>query len=420
MAELRTIILAAGKGTRMKSERPKVLHQVCGVPILQYVLDVARAAGSLKTYVVCGYQLEAVRNFLGPRHTVVRQERQQGTADAVRCVQKHLSGFRGDVLILCGDTPLLSGRVVKQLVRNHRRTKADCTFLTAEVGDPSGYGRVLRDAGGRVKAICEDNDLSGDQKNNMREINVGVYCVQAPALHGVLKQIKINQGKKEYYLTDMVALMSRGGLRVETVTVADTAEGLGVNSRVDLAFAEKVIRRRILEKLMLGGVTIVDPETAYIRENVRIGRDTVIQPCTVIDENVVVGKSCVIGPFTHLRPGSRIGNNVEVGNFAEVSRSSVGKGCFVKHFSFLGDAQLGDYVNIGAGTVTANFDGVHKNKTKIGNRAFIGSDSVLVAPVSVGKGAVIGAGSVVTRGQKIPDRAVAFGVPAKIKSRRSD
>lgn len=401
----------------MKSDRPKVLHPVCGAPILQYILDVARVAGSLKTYVVCGHQLEAVRDFLGPRYTVVRQARQQGTADAVRCVQKHLAGFRGDVLILCGDTPLLSGRVVKQLVRSHRRTKAACTFLTAEVGDPSGYGRVLRDAGGRVEAICEHNDLSGDQKD-VREINVGVYCVQAPALHRILKQIKVNPGKKEYYLTDMVGLMFRGGLKIEAVAVADAAEGLGVNSRVDLAFAEWVIRRRILDKLMLGGVTIVDPETTYIRANVRIGRDTVIKPCTVIDENVVVGKNCVIGPFTHLRPGSKIGNNVEVGNFAEVSRSSIGEGCFVKHFSFLGDAQVGHHTNIGAGTVTANFDGVHKNKTKIGSRAFIGSDSVLVAPVAVGKGAVIGAGSVVTRGQKIPDRAVAFGVPAKIKSRR--
>lgn len=418
MTDLHTIILAAGKGTRMKSERPKVLHSVCGVPILSYVLAVARAVGSLKTYVVCGHQSEQVKDFLGSEFTVVRQPSQQGTADAVKCARKAVGRFSGDILILCGDTPLLNVQVIKELVRRHRKTKAVCTFLTANVEDPSGYGRVLRDGAQRVEAIREHRDLKGAQKD-VSEINVGVYCVNSLVLWNILNRIQRNPGKKEFYLTDMVELMVNEGLKVETTLTLRASEGMGINSRVDLAFAERVIRQNILEKLMMRGVTIIDPSTTYINAQVKIGRDTIIHPYTVIDENVTVGSHCVIGPFTHIRPGSRIANYVEIGNFTEVSRTSVGEHCFMKHFSFLGDAQIGHHTNIGAGTVTANFDGKSKNQTTVGNRAFIGSDAILVAPVKVGNDAVIGAGSVLTKGQTIPDKATAFGVPARIKVRRS-
>lgn len=410
MTDVRAIILAAGKGTRMKSEIPKVLHPVAGRPVIAYVLDIVR---SLKTFVVVGHGAQNVRAALGDGLTYVAQDRLLGTADALRRVAPLLKGFRGHVLVLCGDTPLLEKQTVQRLLAQHRRSRADATVLTAHIHDPRGYGRILRDAGGRISAIREQKDAS-PREARITEINVGAYCFQAQKIFDVLRRVKWNARKKEFYLTDVIeVLLARGG-RVGTVLAGDASLAFGINTRVDLARAERVIRMRILSKLMLGGVTIVDPATTYVETGVKIGRDTVIYPCTVIDRDVVVGKNCRVGPFAHLRPGTRVGDHVEIGNFTEVSRSRVGKNVFIKHFSFLGDAVLGANVNIGAGTVTANFDGRTKNRTTISDGAFIGSGAVLVAPVSVGKKAVVGAGSVVTKGKNIPAGAVAFGVPAKI------
>lgn len=417
MGDLRTVILAAGKGTRMRSDVPKVLHEVCGKPIVEYVLDAAKAAGSLKTYVVVGYKGDAVKKQLGSGPIMIRQPKLSGTADAVRRVAGHLKNYRGDVLILCGDTPLLNKTVIKGLVVKHKNSKAVCTFLTAAVGDPQGYGRIIRDDRGKVVAIREDKDAL-DHERNIAEINVGVYCVQSRALFGVLKRIRLNEKKKEFYLTDIIDLFHQDGSRIETVMTEDPVEGLGVNTKEDLAVAERVIREKILKNFMRDGVTIVDPATTYIDADVKIGKDTCIRPFTIVEKDVRIGDRCVIGPFARLRPGVRLGNGVEIGNFTEVSRTKIGNKTLMKHFSFLGDALVGSAVNIGAGTITANFDGVRKNQTKIGNGAFIGSDSILIAPVKIGNKAVVGAGSVVTKGKVVPDGGMAVGVPAQIKARR--
>ena len=417
MQDLRTVILAAGKGTRMRSDCPKVLHEVCGKPIVGYVLDAAKAAGSLKTYVVVGYKGGLVKKSLAAGSVMVRQPKLSGTADAVRRVTGHLKSYRGDVLILCGDTPLLNKEVIKKLIGKHKNSGAACTFLTARVGDPQGYGRVMRDENAEVIAIREEKDAI-EHERDITEINVGVYCVQSRALFGALRRIRLNEKKKEFYLTDIIGLLHQGGSRIETVTTEDPVEGLGVNTKEDLAVAGRVIRERILKNFMRDGVTIVDPATTYIDADVKIGKDTCIRPFTIIEKDVRVGDHCVIGPFARLRPGVRLGNGVEIGNFTEVSRTKIGNKTRMKHFSFLGDALVGSDVNIGAGTVTANFDGVRKNQTKIGNGAFIGSDSILIAPVKIGNRAVVGAGSVVTKGKTVPDGGIAVGVPAKIKARR--
>jgi len=417
MQNLKTVILAAGKGTRMKSDCPKALHEVCGKPIIEYVLDVAQAAGSLKTYVVVGHKGDLVKKRIGAGLIMVRQPKLSGTADAVRRVAGHLKNYRGDVLILCGDTPLLNKAVIKELVGKHKRSKAVCTFLTATVDDPQGYGRVIRNERGDVVAIREDKDAVEYEKD-IAEINVGVYCVRSRELFGALRRIRLNEKKKEFYLTDIIDLFHRDGSRVGTVSTEDPVEGLGVNMKEDLAVAERVIRERILKNFMRDGVTIVDPATTYIDADVKIGKDTCIRPFTIIEKDVRIGDRCVIGPFARLRPGVRLGNGVEIGNFTEVSRTQIGNKTLMKHFSFLGDALVGSDVNIGAGTITANFDGVRKNQTRIGNGAFIGSDSILIAPVKIGNKAVVGAGSVVTKGKVVPDGGMAVGVPAKIKARR--
>ncbi len=413
MAKLATIILAAGKGTRLKSELPKVLHEVCGQPLIDYVLDVAKSAGSEKTCVVLGYGIEKVQAHLPQGILTVEQKKLLGTGDAVKSAGKFFKDFRGEILILCGDTPLLTAQTIKDLIARHRRTKAAVTVLTAVVEQSQGYGRIIRDNAQKVIAIREENDCDQRQRQ-IQEINSGVYCFDSQMLFENLRKIKVNAVKGEYYLTDIVALLAGQGLVVEALITPEPAEGWGVNTRQDLAACGAVLRQRILKDLMTNGVTIVDPLTTHIASGVKIGVDTVIKPFTVIDHDVVVGKNCVIGPFAHLRPGTRIDDVVEVGNFAEISRASVGSRTFVKHFSFLGDAVVGADANIGAGVVTANFDGKEKHRTVIGDGAFIGSDSILVAPVKVGKNAMTGAGSVVTKGKVIPDGKIFVGVPARM------
>lgn len=413
MTQLATIVLAAGKGTRMRSATPKVLHDVCGRPLIDHVLDVAHQVGSLKTCVVLGHGIEKVQQRLPKGVLTVEQKQLLGTGDAVKTAGKFLKDFKGDILILCGDTPLLKAETIKALIERHRSTKAVATILTAVVDNKTGYGRIIRNNSAKVVAIREENDCTEAQKD-IREINSGVFCFNSQALFDNLKLIKVNSRKGEYYLTDLVAVFAEQRRVIETVTTHEPAEAWGVNTREDLAACAAIMRKRILKQLMLSGVTITDPLTTMIDSHVKIGEDTVIKPFTVIDHDVVIGRNCVIGPFAHLRPGTRIDDAVEIGNFAEVSRSTVGTGTFMKHFSFLGDAMVGRNVNIGAGTVTANFDGKDKNRTVIGDGAFIGSDSILVAPVKVGKKAMTGAGSVVTKGKVIPDGKIFVGMPARL------
>jgi len=397
----------------MKSALPKVLHLVCGKAILQYVLDVARAVRSLKTCVVIGHEAEKVKAFLPPDAGTVIQKKLLGTADAVKCALPFFRNTDGYFLILCGDTPLLRKETVAGLVRRHQRTSADVTVLTAIVDDSFGYGRIVRNTRGQMVAIREENDARPAEKK-IREINVGVYCFRKRALSSVIHDIGENTRKKEFYLTTIIELLAAKGARIETYAAPDADEGLGVNSREDLAVADHILRGRVLKRLMFSGVTIVDPLTTFIADNVRIGRDTVIRPFTVIEENVKIGANCSIGPFARIRPGSRIADGVEVGNFAELSRSHLGEKSLMKHFSFVGDARVGKQVNIGAGVVTANYDGKNKNVTIIKDKAFIGSDSILVAPVTIGKAGITGAGCVLTKGKKVPDGGIVAGVPARL------
>lgn len=413
MSNFRSIILAAGKGTRLKSDVPKVLHQVCGRPMIEYVLDITRTLRSLKTYVVTGHGADQVEKTIGDEVEFVLQPQLLGTADAVRRVEPYLKGFSGTVLVLCGDTPLLSKDIVKNLLTKHRRSKAAVTVLTAIIDNPHGYGRIIRDTNDSFLAIREHKDAS-DQEILINEINVGVYCFESKKLFAALKKVRLNPKKKEFYLTDVIELFLSQGDKVDTLVTQDPYVAFGVNNRKDLAQAEHITRQRILEEHMVNGVTIIDPSTTYIEAGVKIGYDTIIYPCTVIHHDVRIGSKCKIGPFARIRPGSRLADKVEVGNFAEVSRTTLGSGVFMKHFSFLGDASVGDQTNIGAGVVTANYDGVSKNKTKIDRGAFIGSDSILVAPVNIGSKAIVGAGAVVTKNTKIPSNAVARGVPAKV------
>jgi len=417
MNHFKAIILAAGRGTRMSSEIPKVLHKVCGKPVLEYVLDIAKNLRSLTTYVVIGHGAQKVKDVLGQGVSFVQQEQLLGTADAVKRCAPYLKNYRGDVLVLCGDTPLLSKGIVAATIRKHRLSKASATVLTATIDNPHGYGRIVRSASGDITAIREQKDAS-DTEDKIKEINVGVYCFRSKDLFESLKKVKLNSGKKEFYLTDVVELLLAQGKKVSTFTTQDETVAFGINTREDLAQAQAIIRRRILSKHMLSGVTIIDPLTTFIEAGVTIGRDTVIHPMSVIHTDVRIGKNCSIGPMAHIRPGTRISDGVEIGNFAEVSRSFLGRGVLQKHFSFLGDAQVGERVNIGAGVVTANYDGVNKNKTLIGPQAFIGSDAILVAPNKIGARAVIGAGSVVSKGRNIPAGMVAVGVPARVIKKR--
>ncbi|OGX06526.1 MAG: hypothetical protein A2Z88_04555 [Omnitrophica WOR_2 bacterium GWA2_47_8] len=417
MKDLKTIILAAGKGTRMRSGLPKVLHPICGQAMIQYVLDLSRRVGSLKTYAVLGHKYQEVKAYLGKNAEIVLQKKLLGTADAVKYTERYLKNHKGHVLILCGDTPLLREETVKRLLRKHRASNAACTLLTAVVHEPFGYGRIIKGEHGEVLAVREEKDAS-DFERNIAEINVGVYCFKAPELFKALKLVKANPKKKEFYLTDIIEIFREQNLEVVAVEAEDAREGLGVNSREDLAFAESVHRGRILKRLMDAGVTIVAPQTTYIDSDVKIGQDTVIKPFTVIEQNVRIGKNCSIGPFARIRPGTRIADAVEIGNFTEVSRSRLDKRTVMKHFSFLGDARVGSSVNIGAGTVTANYDGQNKNVTQISSNAFIGSDSILVAPVRIGKGATTAAGAVVVKNTRVPDGGLVMGIPARIIKRK--
>jgi len=399
----------------MKSDMPKVLHPVCGRPIIQYVLDVAKSVGSLKTFVVLGHKNKMVEEVLGDGVVPVLQSKLLGTADAVKTTQNYFKNYAGDVLILCGDTPLLDKATVRKIVQKHRKSKSICTFLTAVVHDPNGYGRIIRDDRGAVTAIREDKDALGYERD-IAEINVGAYCFRGGELFKALKEIKLNEIKKEFYLTDIIELLYNQGAKMETVETEDSLEGLGVNTRQDLSTVQQAMRRKILDNFMSQGVSITDPATTYIDVDAKIGYDTIIHPFTVIERDVRIGKGCQVGPFARLRPGTRLEDHVEVGNFTELSRAKIGSGTLMKHFSFLGDSVVGADVNIGAGVVTANFDGQDKHTTRIEKNAFIGCNAVLVAPAKIGKKAVVGAGSVVPKRKTVPENSVVVGVPAKIIS----
>lgn len=412
MRTLHAIILAAGEGTRMKSEIPKVLHPICGRPMVAYALDLAASAGVKQPIVVVGQGAEAIKAQLPKEVKVVLQTKRLGTGDAVIAAKKAL-GTGGSVLILYADTPLLRRTTVQKLIESHFKVSATATVLTAHLADPSGYGRVVRNEQGQIVAVIEEAEANAAQRA-LREINVGPLVCQTQPLLDALAAVAAGPSKKEIYLTDIISQIARQeGTKIHATRVEEIAEALGVNSRLELARAIGVIRERIVEAHLANGVTIEDPQTTSIDHGVTIGVDTVIHPNTVIESGVSIGKRCSIGPFARLRRGVSIAEDVRVGNFVELVRTKVGPRVRVNHMAYLGDATVEEQVNIGAGTITANYDGHQKHPTHIGKGAFIGSDTVLIAPVKIGAGAVTGAGSVVTKAHDVPAKGVVVGVPAR-------
>ncbi|MDD5130555.1 MAG: NTP transferase domain-containing protein [Candidatus Omnitrophica bacterium] len=413
--ELAVIILAAGKSTRMKSELPKVLHKLCGRPMLGYVLDLVASLKPARVVAVLGYKQELVRKIIPRGIEIVIQKKLIGTADAVKAGLTALKGFKGTVLILYGDSPLLKKQTLKKLLDYHSENNVDATLLTAQLKEPFGYGRIMRDKYSGICGIVEEKDADEVQKD-IKEINTGIMAFKKDKLLSNLGKIRPNNRKKEYYLTDIIGIFAKKDYLVDGLKIKDAQEALGINTRAELAKANSIVQKEINEKLMQEGVTIVDPASTFINFGTKIGKDTVIYPFTVIERDVKIGKRCFVGPFAHLRDGVRLADDVTAGNFIEMVRSRIGAKTFVKHFSYLGDSSVGANVNIGAGTVTANFDGQNKNYTVIKDNVKIGSDTVIVAPVKIGRFAVTGAGTVVIK--NIPDKAVAVGVPGRILKKR--
>jgi bifunctional UDP-N-acetylglucosamine pyrophosphorylase/glucosamine-1-phosphate N-acetyltransferase len=410
--KLACIILAAGKGTRMKSDTPKVLHNICGRPMLEYVLDLVKGLKPEKTVAVLGFKSREVRKILPKNIRVAVQKQLIGSADAVKSGLSALPGFKGTVLVLYGDMPLLPKESIQKLLKYHSDNQPKATILTATIDKPHGYGRIIRDQYSCIKGIVEEKDANDFQKE-VKEVNTGIACFDALALRQALAKVRPNNRKNEFYLTDVFSILYQKKERVESVAIEDANLALGINCRIDLAKANSIMQRRINDEYMKNGVTIVDPATTFISHGVKIGADTLIYPFTVIERNVKIGDCCQIGPFVHLREGSSIASKVLLGNFIEVVRSQLSTGIFAKHFCYLGDSRVGRNVNIGAGTVTANFNGLTKGATVIKEKAFIGSNSVLVAPVTIGKNAKVGAGAVVLRNTKVSDNTAVAGVPAK-------
>ncbi|MCK9603121.1 MAG: NTP transferase domain-containing protein [Candidatus Omnitrophica bacterium] len=405
------IILAAGRGERMRSAKPKVLHPVCGRPMLAYVLDLTRALKIKNQVIVLGHKHEQVRKIIPSGIKISIQKKLLGTADAVKTALRQLRNFKGTILILYGDIPLLKKEAIGKLLKYHVDNNLDATLLTAQLDKPSGYGRILRDRYASISGIAEEKDADDFQKD-IKEINTGIICFNKERLIAALNKVRPNNRKKEYYLTDTIGILYKNNYLVDGVRIADINEALGINSRQDLAKANRIMQQRINEELMKKGVGIVDPDSAFISFGTQIGEDTTIYPFTVIESNVKIGKSCSIGPFAHLREGTRLGNEVVAGNFLEIVRSSISSKTFAKHFCYLGDSRIGKSVNIGAGTVTANFDANKKSSTVIKDGACIGSDTILVAPVKVGRRAITGAGSVLAK-KDVGDGEIVVGVPAR-------
>ena len=443
--DLDVIILAAGLGTRMKSRTIKILHRAAGRPIIDYVLDLAAEVCGRPPVMIVGHQREAVQQHVDARARFAVQDPPRGTGHAVLQAAPFLREH-GRVLILSGDVPLTRPETLRRLIDAHAREKNALTILTMRLHKPGRYGRIVRDAGGAVQRIVEAKDAS-EAERAIDEVNAGIYVFDVDGLAEKLRSLTSDNAQGEYYLTDMVGVLRDAGKRIGAVTVDDPIETLGVDSRAQLATAEAEIQRRVVVKLMAEGVTFRNPATVVIDSTVSIGADTVVYPFVTIEGTTTIARDCVIepnvhlvnvtigndvhvktgtvaeeatiddeamvGPYAHLRPGTRLGRHVKVGNFVETKKAVFGEGAKASHLSYIGDAEVGADVNIGAGTITCNYDGVNKHKTVLEDGVFIGSDSQLVAPVRVGKGAYVGAGSTITK--DVPPDALALSrVPQKI------
>ena len=440
---LAVVILAAGQGTRMKSSRPKVLHRLGGQPLVEYALAAAQSLTDQLPVLVIGHGADAVRTALGERVVYVTQAEQLGTGHAVQQAAPLLKGRSDYVVVTYSDMPLIRVESLHALVEAQARHLGPLTMLTVMASHPSDFGRVVRDETGKVLAIVEVAQATPEQKRII-ELNPGAYCFKADWLWATLPRLPLSP-KGEYYLTDLIGLAVAEGGDVATVVSEDEAEAIGINTRAQLAEAEAALRQRVNERWMAEGVTLIDPATTYIEPSAQLGRDTVVMPNTHIQGRSLIGEDCVIGPntilrdttigdrcqvecsvlegafladevtmgpFARLRPGARLERGVRMGNFGEVKNSTLGPGTHMGHFSYVGDATIGEHVNIGAGTITCNYDGVKKSRTVIEDQAFIGSDTMLVAPVTVGAHARTGAGAVVTK--DVPPDSLAVGMPARV------
>jgi bifunctional UDP-N-acetylglucosamine pyrophosphorylase/glucosamine-1-phosphate N-acetyltransferase len=445
----------------MRSRRAKVLHELAGLPLVSHVVRTAVASAPEKLFVIVGHQAEEVeravrseverlagRGLSSPELRFSLQREQRGTGHAVMAAREELAGRSGSLIVLAGDGPLIKPDTLRRLAERHAADRNDATVLTVMMDDPTGYGRVIRDREGRFLRVVEQKDASGEELS-VREVNVSLYCFETQALLGALDHLKPDNKQEEYYVTDVPRILLEEGRRVGIFLHDDAEEMSSINSRVELADLERRLRERKLVELMLSGVTIIDPATTYIHQDVEVGQDTIIHPQVIIEGASRIGSDCVIqswsrlrdvdtgngvtirnscvieesiirdgatvGPFARLRMNAEIGEKAGIGNFVEVKKSKVGKGTKASHLTYLGDATLGDRVNIGAGTVTCNYDGVRKHETVIEDDVKIGSDTMLVAPVRVGRGSVTGAGTVVTK--DVPPDSLAVGVPAVIKKK---
>jgi bifunctional UDP-N-acetylglucosamine pyrophosphorylase / glucosamine-1-phosphate N-acetyltransferase len=454
-SDVNILVLAAGLGTRMKSKRAKVLHELGGLPVITRVLRAAKSIKPSRIFVVVGHQASEVEQVtsaeVGELAQFVTQKEQRGTGDAVAAAQDLLADSDSVLLVLSGDVPMIRSSTIETLIAHHRNSAADCTILSVRLENPTGYGRIVRDEEGSFQRIIEQKDAS-DEQRQIKEINAGIYCFASRKLFSALKRLKPVNEQGEYYLTDVAEILLNEGGSVSVYFHDDSREVSGINTRAELAEFENLLRRNTIRRLMTeGGVTFIDPSHAYISTEAHVGPDTVIYPDVSIEGSSVVGEACVIrsgaritnsrlgdnvtikdhsiiidsdiasncsvGPFAHLRMNARLEEGAVVGNFVEVKKSRIGRKTKAMHLTYLGDATIGERSNIGAGTITCNYDGKRKHETIIEDDVKIGSDTMLVAPVRVGKGAVTGAGSVVTK--DVPENSLVAGVPAMIKKKLS-
>ncbi|MNZ75167.1 Bifunctional protein GlmU [compost metagenome] len=450
------IVLAAGQGKRMKSKLYKVLHPVCGKPMVGHVVDVVKEAEAERTVVIVGHGAEMVKSYLGSEAEYVLQEQQLGTGHAVRQAESLLGGEDGTTIVICGDTPLVQASTIKSMLELHASSGAAATVLTASFDNPAGYGRVIRSEDGSVQRIVEQKDCSAEEAA-VKEINTGTYCFDNKKLFAALAKVTSNNAQGEYYLTDVIGIFREAGETVQGYCTSDLAEAIGVNDRVALAEAERLMRERINRTHLLNGVTFIDASSTYIEAGVKIGSDTIIYPGSVLRGSTVIGEDCVIGPqadiadstigngvaikysvvaessigdassvgpFANLRPGSKLGVGCKIGDFVELKNATLDDGSKVSHLSYVGDAVVGKEVNIGCGAITVNYDGYNKSLTEIGDHAFVGSNVNLIAPVKIGAGAYVVAGSTVAKDVPAGDMAIArerqvnkSGYADKIRSR---